>query len=147
MSPCYDRWNYSPWNGPDVVLGSLTDYRTGEEIALFREIIKEPTFLNKSQVGNRLSNKIADYDALFNHFVEGRDVFITLDKSDIFAPDKRLLFKEKLGIIILSPRDFVMTHFLERHHNEHFKALMDAFMPQWRYYKEELNQFSLPCNK
>jgi hypothetical protein len=90
-----------------VVLGSVTDYRTVEEIALFRQLIKEPTTLNKSQVGNRLANKIADYDTLFNHFEKGRDVLITLDKKDLFTPDKRRLYKEKLGIIILSPRDFV----------------------------------------
>ncbi|MGP8281386.1 MAG: hypothetical protein ACLQT6_01575 [Desulfomonilaceae bacterium] len=107
ISPCYDRWNYSMWNGPDVVLGSVTDYRTVEEIALFRQLISEPTTLNKSQVGNRLSNKIGDYNTLFNHFEKGRDVLITLDKRDLFAPDKRLLYKERLGIVILSPRDFV----------------------------------------
>ena len=107
ISPCYDRWNFSTWNGPDVVLGSVTVHRTVEEIALFRQLIKDPTTLNKSQVGNRLSNKIGDYDTLFNHFEKGRDVFITLDKRDIFAPDKRRLYKDRLGIIILSPRDFV----------------------------------------
>ena len=39
-----------------------------------------------------------------------------------------------------------LTHLLERHHNEHFKSLMDGFMPNWRLYKEELNRFILPCN-
>lgn len=36
-----------------------------------------------------------------------------------------------------------MVHFLERHHNEHFRALMDALMPQWRLYKDELNRAPL----
>jgi hypothetical protein len=36
-----------------------------------------------------------------------------------------------------------LTHLLERHHNDRFKALMDGFMPQWRAYKQELNQFVL----
>lgn len=36
-----------------------------------------------------------------------------------------------------------LTHLLERHHNDRFKALMDDFMPQWRAYKQELNQFVL----
>lgn len=33
-----------------------------------------------------------------------------------------------------------MVHLLERHHNEKFVAYMDKFMPQWRFYKEELNK-------
>ena len=34
-----------------------------------------------------------------------------------------------------------LTHLIERYHNDHFRALMDGFMPQWRQYKEELNRF------
>lgn len=33
-----------------------------------------------------------------------------------------------------------MVHLLERHHNEKFIAYMNKFMPEWRYYKEELNR-------
>ncbi len=36
-----------------------------------------------------------------------------------------------------------MVHLLERNHNERFKALMDQFMPQWRLYRDELNQVPL----
>lgn len=36
-----------------------------------------------------------------------------------------------------------MVHLLERYHNERFKALMDQFMPQWRLYRDELNQIPL----
>lgn len=36
-----------------------------------------------------------------------------------------------------------MVHLLERLHNERFKALMDQLMPQWRLYREELNQTPL----
>jgi predicted metal-dependent hydrolase len=36
-----------------------------------------------------------------------------------------------------------MVHLLERHHNERFKALMDQFMPQWRLYRDKLNQAPL----
>ena len=32
-----------------------------------------------------------------------------------------------------------MVHLLERHHNDRFIALMDAAMPQWRIYRDELN--------
>ena len=33
-----------------------------------------------------------------------------------------------------------MVHLLEKNHNDQFKAYMDEFIPQWRKYKEELNQ-------
>jgi predicted metal-dependent hydrolase len=36
-----------------------------------------------------------------------------------------------------------MAHLLERHHNERFRDLMDAAMPQWRLYREELNRAPL----
>lgn len=36
-----------------------------------------------------------------------------------------------------------LVHLLERHHNDRFVALMDKFMPQWRFYQSELNQFIL----
>ena len=36
-----------------------------------------------------------------------------------------------------------IVHILERHHNERFHALMDALMPSWRMYREELNRAPL----
>ena len=36
-----------------------------------------------------------------------------------------------------------MVHFLERHHNERFRELMDRIVPQWRLYREELNRAPL----
>lgn len=36
-----------------------------------------------------------------------------------------------------------MVHFLERHHNDRFRDLMDRFLPQWRLYRDELNQSPL----
>ncbi len=36
-----------------------------------------------------------------------------------------------------------MVHLLERKHNDHFVGLMDQFMPNWRLYRDELNQFPL----
>lgn len=32
-----------------------------------------------------------------------------------------------------------LIHILEKKHNDRFKALMDKFLPQWRQYKDELN--------
>ena len=36
-----------------------------------------------------------------------------------------------------------MVHFLERHHNERFRELMDRLMPQWRLYRDELKRSPL----
>lgn len=36
-----------------------------------------------------------------------------------------------------------MVHFLERHHNERFRALMDRLMPTWRLCREQLNRAPL----
>jgi len=33
-----------------------------------------------------------------------------------------------------------MVHLKERHHNEHFKALLDKHMPSWQSVREELNE-------
>lgn len=36
-----------------------------------------------------------------------------------------------------------MVHFLERHHNEHFRDLIDELMPQWKLHREELKSAPL----
>ncbi|MDQ3386085.1 MAG: M48 family metallopeptidase [Actinomycetota bacterium] len=36
-----------------------------------------------------------------------------------------------------------MVHLLERHHNDRFKSFMDQFLPQWRLYRDDLNQAPL----
>jgi predicted metal-dependent hydrolase len=33
-----------------------------------------------------------------------------------------------------------MLHLIERHHNDRFLALMEKYMPQWKFFKEELNR-------
>jgi hypothetical protein len=33
-----------------------------------------------------------------------------------------------------------LVHLLERHHNDRFKAYMDKYLPQWRQYRDILNQ-------
>lgn len=34
-----------------------------------------------------------------------------------------------------------MIHLLERYHNDRFLSLIDKYMPQWKFYKDELNKF------
>ncbi|QTA77930.1 DUF45 [Desulfonema limicola] len=33
-----------------------------------------------------------------------------------------------------------LIHLIERHHNENFLAIMKKYMPQWEFYKQELNR-------
>jgi hypothetical protein len=33
-----------------------------------------------------------------------------------------------------------MTHLLEPTHNQHFKILIEQFMPKWKFYRDELNR-------
>lgn len=33
-----------------------------------------------------------------------------------------------------------MLHLIERHHNDRFLTLMEKYMPQWKFFKEELNR-------
>jgi len=36
-----------------------------------------------------------------------------------------------------------LIHLLERNHTDRFRSLMDEYMPQWRYYRDVLNQAPL----
>jgi len=36
-----------------------------------------------------------------------------------------------------------LMHLLEKHHNDHFKSLMDRFLPDWRVRKDRLNKLPL----
>ena len=110
LSPCPARYNYSVWNGPDIYAGSSIEKRSAEEIIKFRKMIPEPTSLSKDQIGNKLSNKLGDYDALKNHYEKNRDVFLTRDKRDIFHKNKRPLYRAELGLIILDPADFIVEY-------------------------------------
>ncbi|MBS0467312.1 MAG: M48 family metallopeptidase [Proteobacteria bacterium] len=44
-------------------------------------------------------------------------------------------------------REYIVVHELahlhERHHNERFTILLDQHLPQWRHYRETLNQSPL----
>lgn len=62
--------------------------------------------------------------------------------------DKRIWLNLELAKKPLHCLEFIivheLTHLLERRHNDRFKALMDNFVPEWRYYKEELNRTVAP---
>ena len=110
---------HSPWrsrishlNGRDVLDG-LTIKRSPEEMDHFYNIVAsdgDPADLHPSKVGNRLENKIGDFDALRNHFAFKRDVFVTLDRSDYLDTEKRDQYEKELGLTIQSPEEFVRSY-------------------------------------
>ena len=101
------RIGISTLGGPDTLSGSMTKIRSNDEVIAFCRLIKEPTTLHPSQVGNKIGNKIGDYDALRDHFKNGRDFFVTCDTKDYFQPKYRQTLKNELGVTILSPEEFV----------------------------------------
>jgi hypothetical protein len=62
-------------------------------------------------------------------------------------PSKRIWLNLELAKKPLHCLEFIvlheMVHLLERHHNEKFIKYMDKFMPNWRFYKEELNRYPI----
>lgn len=61
---------------------------------------------------------------------------------------KRILLNLELAKKPLHCLEYIivheMIHLLERHHNDRFLSFMEKFIPQWKFYKEELNR--LPVN-
>ena len=101
------RLGFSRLDGLDKLSGGFTT-RNPEEMANFSKIVgKDPTNLPKSSIGNRLSNKIGDYDALRDHYADKREVFITLDTKDYLHITKRAIYFECLGLKIMSPSEFL----------------------------------------
>lgn len=62
-------------------------------------------------------------------------------------PAKRIWLNLELAKKPLHCLEFIvlheMVHLLERHHNDKFIGYMDKFMPNWRFYKEELNRYPI----
>lgn len=108
------RSGVSRLSGSDCLSGPFVE-RIWEEIRKFREIVSPDvpgsTNLPKRNVGGKLLNKIADYDALSSHYnTRARDVFITLDKKDYFQVARRQIYREKLNLLIQSPEEFVADY-------------------------------------
>lgn len=57
-----------------------------------------------------MSNRIADYDSLFDHFCARRDVFVTEDRRAPFNPQRRDRFERELGLVVRSLDEFVAGH-------------------------------------
>jgi hypothetical protein len=53
--------------------------------------------------------KLGDYEALRNHFMPGRDIFITRDTTGYFATDKRTRDEKERGLMVHGPEEFVSS--------------------------------------
>jgi DUF2934 family protein len=90
------------------VLGGYPSERTAEEMKSFRKIVgQDPASLPKETVGKTIYRKIGDYDALYDHFISKRDIFITRDNKDYSHKTKRDTYWNTLGLTIQSPQEFV----------------------------------------
>lgn len=104
------RIGMSPIGGLDALRGRATT-RSPSEIAQFRAIAgHEPASRHGFIEHKRLTNKIGDYDSLFDHFCERRDVFITEDRGAPFNPQRRTRFEKELGLLIQSLGEFMSAH-------------------------------------
>ncbi len=57
---------------------------------------------------------------------------------------KSILFNLELAKVPVECIEYIvvheMVHLIERHHNDNFKVYMDRLLPEWRRYRETLNQ-------
>jgi hypothetical protein len=104
------RLDISTLGGKDLLSGPIS-LRSEDEMSKFKGIVgDDPSSLPSENVGRRLPNKIGDYDSLFEHFCNKRDIFITSDKKDYFHTNKRKDYSAKLGLIIKSPLEFISEY-------------------------------------
>lgn len=110
-APAQMRWDVSRLDAGDY-LGPSNGVRTEAEIAKFDRLVgRDPVALPQTAVGNRLPNKIGDYDALREHFIRGLDAFLTLDARDILHSERRARYRTELGLVIQAPGEFLAERF------------------------------------
>lgn len=77
----------------------LSDLNIDAREAEFISVVGcHPTKKNPAELGSKSSNQIGDYDALMQHYINDFGVFITYDTHLYFTHEKRLIYKEKLGL-------------------------------------------------
>ena len=99
------RSSFSMSDGRDLLSGGPS-LRTSKEIHNFKKLVGEDPAI-KYPLNATLSNKLGDYDSLKDHFCAKRDVFVTLDKKHYLATEMRPKYAQQLGLIILSPLEFI----------------------------------------
>ncbi|MES2040064.1 MAG: hypothetical protein V4495_19790 [Pseudomonadota bacterium] len=99
------RTDFSLLSGGDLLNGGSST-RTSEEMSSFTKLVgKDPT--EEYPSSKTISRKLGDYDSLTDHFATNKDVFLTLDTKHYLAMALRQKYQEELGLIILSPEEFL----------------------------------------
>jgi hypothetical protein len=105
------RFDVSFMDGPDF-LGPYAGKRTADELVRFERLVGcDPARLSRESVGGKMKNKIGDYDALRDHYMSGRDAFITLDTRDYLHVSRRPEYRRELGLIVQAPTEFLAENF------------------------------------
>lgn len=99
------RFGFSYLSGGDNLSGGPS-MRTPKEMERFRKLVgKDPA--EEYPSSKTLSNKLGDYDSLKDHFASGRNFFVTVDTNHYLDVQRRARYAEQLGLLILSPSEFV----------------------------------------
>jgi predicted metal-dependent hydrolase len=99
----------------------------------FRDMVASrasPTQRQK-KVTDQEREPLREYLERESHYVWGKRYLLKVTEKDA-APKPR----ECLEHIVV----YEMAHLLEQTHNSRFTALMDLFLPGWRYHREVLNR-------
>jgi len=120
-----------------VRTGSTTEQRERVMTRWYRQRLKDrvPALIEKWQ--KIISVEVGDWEVKQMKTrwgtckVEAKRIWLNLELAKKPAPCLEYIIVHEL------------VHLLERQHSERFIALMDKFMPQWRIYQDELNQFIL----
>lgn len=96
----------SLFGGIDTLSGADCD---SGKLEAFRSVFgKDPIELHRSNTGKNLPNWIGDYDAVKNHYLNNRNIFVTIDENlPCFSSEKRKEAAEKLSLVICSPEEAI----------------------------------------
>lgn len=102
------RVDFSLLSGGDLLSGGPSG-RTIDEMSSFTRLVG----INPNEeypTSETISNKFGDYDSLRDHFATKKDAFLTLDKRHYLAAQRRQKYEKELGLVILSPAEFLAKH-------------------------------------
>lgn len=116
--------------------------RSGSEKAKREEIIRE---WYRDRLKAQIPELIAKWEEKLSVEIEDWGVKLMKTKwGSCNIEERRIWLNLELAKKPKHCLDYVvlheMIHLKERHHNEHFKALLDKHMPGWQSVREELNE-------
>ncbi|GAK60926.1 hypothetical protein U27_00824 [Candidatus Vecturithrix granuli] len=134
---------------PQVVLRSKTYIdlyvRPGTPTAKRHDIMTE---WYRRELKKSIPDLIAKWEERLNVTVEDWQVRLMKTRwGSCNIPKQRIWLNLELAKKPLHCLEYIivheMVHLLERHHNERFRAYMDACLPNWKHLKAELNKLPI----